>query len=183
MDRSLSNLQKNKIRKEIQIIFQDPYNSLNPRMTVQSIIEEGLIIHKIQQDKIKREEMVDEILSEINLDKEAKSRYPHQFSGGQRQRIAIARSLILKPKLLILDEPTSALDLITQSGILKLLRKLQKDHKISYIFISHDLDVIKSMSHKIAVIKDGQIIEEAKTRQIIESPKEDYTKRLVDLFV
>lgn len=179
--KDLSKLQKNQIRKEIQIIFQDPYSSLNPRMTIKSIIEEGLIIHKIEEDKIKREKMIDKILSEIDLELDIKERYPHQFSGGQRQRIAIARSLILKPKLLILDEPTSALDLLTQSEILKLLKKLQKDHQISYIFISHDLEIIKSMAHKIAVIKDGKIIEQSITREIIQNPKEPYTRTLLEL--
>jgi microcin C transport system ATP-binding protein len=174
---------KNKFdKKEIQVIFQDPYSSLNPRMTVKSIIEEGLIIHKIGENKAAREKMIDDILQEIDLTADAKERYPHQFSGGQRQRIAIARSLILKPKLLILDEPTSALDLITQNEILNLLKNLQKIHQISYIFISHDLDIVKSLAHKIAVIKDGEIIEQGSTAQLINSPQSEYSKKLIELF-
>jgi len=153
--RNLKQKEKNKLRKHIQIIFQDPYSSLNPRMKIKDIVAEGLKIHKFQGD-INFE--VDKILKEVEIDLSAKEKYPHQFSGGQRQRIAIARSLILKPKLLILDEPTSALDLITQNEILKLLKTLQKSHQISYILISHDLDIINAMCNEIREIKDGVLL-------------------------
>ena len=156
--KELNKVQQKQIRSQIQIIFQDPYNSLNPRMTIEEIIGEGLIIHNIAKDSKQRSEMVDAILKEVGLNPQVKKRYPHQFSGGQRQRIAIARSLILKPKLLILDEPTSALDLLTQKEILKLLKNLQTKHQISYILISHDLDVVKSISDRIARFENGKIV-------------------------
>jgi microcin C transport system ATP-binding protein len=145
------------LRREIQIVFQDPFSSLSPRFTIFDIIAEGLEIHNIanQNEKIK---LVDEILSLVDLDLSLKNRYPHQLSGGQRQRVAIARSLILKPKILILDEPTSALDYKTQNEIIKLLLDLQKKYHISYITISHDLEVIQNLSHKILEIKDGCLI-------------------------
>ena len=142
------------LRKDIQIIFQDPYSSLNPRIKIKDIIAEGLKIHNISQNLSQK---VDEILQQVDLPLDIKERYPHQFSGGQRQRIMIARCLILRPKLLILDEPTSALDLITQNQILKLLKKLQKEYKISYILISHDMDVIKNMSNDIKIIENGRL--------------------------
>ncbi len=152
--RNLSQKDKDKLRKDIQIIFQDPYSSLNPRMKIRDIIIEGLRINKFSGDL---EEKIDHILDEVGISRSAKEKYPHQFSGGQRQRIAIARSLVLKPKLLILDEPTSALDLITQNEILKLLSNLQKTHKISYILISHDDDVIKAMADEVRTIRNGAL--------------------------
>lgn len=158
-DRSIKNLtitNQNQIRKKIQIIFQDPSGSLNPRIKIGDIIKEGLIIHKIGNEE-SQEKAVDEILTEVGIDPALKNLYPHQFSGGQKQRIAIARSLILKPEILILDEPTSALDLITQNEILGLLDNLQKSHGISYLLISHDLSVINRMSHSISRIENGLI--------------------------
>ncbi len=145
---------KNNLRKDMQIIFQDPYSSLNPRMKIFDIIAEGLKIHGFSGDI---EQEVNKILIEVELDLDSKNKYPHQFSGGQRQRIAIARCLILKPKLLILDEPTSALDLITQNEILKLLKKFQKTYKMSYIIISHDEDVINAMCNEIKVMDQGKL--------------------------
>ena len=174
--KNLNKSQKNNLRKKIQIIFQDPYSSLNPRMKIGKIIEEGLIIHNLP-----RENKVNKLLIEVGLSKEIANYYPHQLSGGQRQRVAIARSLILNPEILILDEPTSALDLITQDEILKLLNQLQKNHKISYIFISHDLDVIKEMSDDIMVLKEGTIVEYGKAGDVMNS-QEIYTKSLFEIF-
>ena len=142
------------LRKDVQIVFQDPFSSLNPRMTVKNIIEEGLLIHKIAIEK-----KLDDILQKLQLDLVIKNYYPHQLSGGQRQRVAIARVLVLNPKILVLDEPTSALDFKTQNEILKLLFAIQKERKISYILISHDLDLVKQIADRIMVIKDGQIVE------------------------
>lgn len=175
--KNLNKIQKNNLRKKIQIIFQDPYSSLNPRMRIGKIIEEGLIIHNLP-----REDKVNRLLIEVGLSPEMADYYPHQLSGGQRQRVAIARSLILNPEILILDEPTSALDLITQDEILKLLNRLQKNYKISYIFISHDLDVIREVSDYMMVLKDGKVVEYDEAREIIANPKEIYTRNLLEIF-
>ena len=140
------------LRKKIQIVFQDPFSSLNPRMLVRDIILEGLLIHKMKGD-------LDSIMTRLDLDLELKNRYPHQLSGGQRQRVAIARALILNPQILVLDEPTSALDFATQNQILRLLLEIQQTQKISYIFISHDIDAVQQISHKILTMKNGKICE------------------------
>jgi len=153
--KNLKSTAQNRLRKKIQIIFQDPTSSLNPRIKIGEIIKEGLLVHKIGSKK-EQDEMVDKILLEVGLKPEIKNLYPHQFSGGQKQRIAIARALILKPEILILDEPTSALDLITQNEILQLLKRLQNDHQMSYLLISHDLDVINSMSNQVLEIASGK---------------------------
>lgn len=152
--------QKNnfELRRDIQIIFQDPFSSLNPRMTVKEIIEEGLLIHKIEDSTKTREKRINEILEKLKFDLKIKNRYPHQLSGGQRQRVAIARALILNPKILVLDEPTSALDLLTQNEILKLLFEIQNQQKISYILISHDLEIVEAVCHRTLILKAGQII-------------------------
>lgn len=162
-------------RKKIQIIFQDPYSSLSPRMTIEEIITEGLKAHRIKF----KEEDIDNILISMHLPAHIKTRYPHQLSGGERQRVGIARSLILQPDLLILDEPTSALDLLTQAEILNILKEQQDKKNISYLFISHDLRVIKSISHYIIVMKDGKVVEQGSNQQIFDNPRTDYTKNLI----
>ncbi|MEO5333926.1 MAG: dipeptide ABC transporter ATP-binding protein [Magnetococcus sp. YQC-5] len=167
------------LRRRIQVVFQDPFSSLSPRMTISRILAEGLEIHNLEPDPKRREQRVQAILTEVGLDAESLERYPHQFSGGQRQRIAIARAMILQPDLLILDEPTSALDLSVQAQILKLLKKLQRDHGLAYLFISHDLRVIRSMAHEVMVMQNGQIVESGPTREIFDTPRHPYTQRLL----
>ncbi len=176
----LNNKENLNLRKEIQIVFQDPFSSLSPRMNIENIISEGLVVHYPNiSSKEKRMKLID-VLDKVGLDyKTTLDKYPHEFSGGQRQRIAIARALILKPKILVLDEPTSALDVTIQNQILNLLNKLQNDLELSYIFISHDMKVIKAMADKIIVLKDGLIVEENKSKEIFLAPKTDYTKKLI----
>jgi len=175
------NWQKNSVelRRKIQIIFQDPYSSLNPRMKVCEIISEGLIIHKIATKNFEKD--VREIMKKMNLDEILYNNFPHQLSGGQRQRVALARSLILNPEILILDEPTSALDFRTQNDILNLLISLQKQQKISYILISHDLEVIAKIADDIAVLKDGEIVEYQDAKSIFSQPQNEYVKNLISL--
>jgi microcin C transport system ATP-binding protein len=167
------------IRRQMQIVFQDPFGSLSPRMTVGEIVAEGLKIHGIGASDDARDRMVVEALTEVGLDPETRHRYPHEFSGGQRQRISIARALVLKPKLIVLDEPTSALDRTVQVQVIELLRKLQRDHTLAYIFISHDLAVVRAMSHHVVVMRDGKVVEQGPTNQILARPREAYTKALL----
>ncbi len=167
------------LRREMQIVFQDPFGSLSPRMSIGEIVAEGLDIHKITTDAADREKRVTEALQEVGLDPLTRNRYPHEFSGGQRQRVAIARAIILKPKFVVLDEPTSALDMSVQAQIVDLLRALQKKHRLAYLFISHDLRVVKALSHHIIVMKDGAVVEQGPAADIFAHPRADYTKALL----
>jgi len=169
-----------KYRKDIQVVFQDPYSSLNPRMTVKDLIIEGLAIHFPKITEAEIEERLAHVIKGVSIGETFLNRYPHQLSGGQKQRVSIARALVLKPKILVLDEPTSALDLITQAEILDMLKKLQRDEKMSYIFISHDLRVIKSICHYILVVKNGTIVEEGDSTSIFGRQKDGYTKKLIE---
>ena len=171
------------LRRKLQVVFQDPYGSLSPRMTISEIIAEGLRVHEPELGKSERESRVIQVLNEVELDTDTRHRYPHEFSGGQRQRIAIARAIILKPKFVILDEPTSALDRSVQAQIIELLRSLQKSHALAYMFISHDLAVVRAMSSTVVVLREGRVVEQGKTDQIYENPKEPYTKALISAAV
>jgi len=168
------------LRKEMQVVFQDPFSSLNPRMSIEQIIEEGLLVHYPAITDLERSQRVDEILLEVGLSPDMKHRFPHEFSGGQRQRISIARAMVLKPNLVILDEPTSALDLTVQTQIIDLLKNLQLKYGLSYMFISHDLRVVKAISHHIIVMRGGKIVEHGTTHQIFAAPREDYTQTLIN---
>ena len=175
----LSRKQFKPFRNQMQIVFQDPYASLNPRLSVKQIIEEGLIVAKNMKNKNERLDKIENIMNEVGLEPSSMQRFPHEFSGGQRQRIAIARSFILNPKFVLLDEPTSALDLSIQKQILELLLQLQSNYKTTYIFISHDLRVIRSISHNLIVMKDGSILEQGEAKNILNNPQNDYTKNLI----
>ncbi|MAZ02097.1 MAG: microcin ABC transporter ATP-binding protein [Sneathiella sp.] len=167
------------LRSEMQIVFQDPYSSLSPRLSVGQIIEEGVIVHEGHGDRLERRERISEILKEVGIPPEAQDRYPHEFSGGQRQRIAIARALILKPKFIVLDEPTSALDMSVQAQIVDLLRDLQNRHNLTYLFISHDLKVVRAIADSVVVMRNGKIVEQGPSAQIFDNPETDYTKALM----
>ena len=167
-----------KLRSEMQIVFQDPYGSLSPRMTCEQIIAEGLEVHGAPNGR-KHRELVAEVMAEVGLDPATMFRYPHEFSGGQRQRIAIARAMVLRPRLLVLDEPTSALDMTVQVQIVDLLRKLQRKHGLAYLFISHDLKVVRAMSHQVIVMKDGDVVETGTAQEIFDAPRTDYTRKLM----
>ena len=166
-------------RKNIQIIFQDPFASLSPRLTVQDIVSEGLEVHKKNISKNEIRDLTENILNDVGLDSSMLTRYPHEFSGGQRQRVAIARALILNPELIILDEPTSALDMTVQSQIVDLLLNLQEKNDLTYIFISHDLKIVKALSDKIMVMRSGKIIEFEDKEKLFSKPKDEYTKKLL----
>ncbi len=174
----LNQRQMRPLRSEMQIVFQDPYGSLSPRMTVEQIIAEGLTIHAVEPGRDRRE-MVAEIMTEVGLEPQMMHRYPHEFSGGQRQRIAIARAMILRPKLVVLDEPTSALDMTVQVQIVELLRDLQKKFGLAYLFISHDLKVVRALSHKVMVMKQGDVVEAGDAADIFDAPQTDYTRTLM----
>jgi microcin C transport system ATP-binding protein len=167
------------LRRDMQIVFQDPYGSLSPRLSIAQIIEEGLLIQKPDMDRAERRARVSKALKEVGLDPASQDRYPHEFSGGQRQRIAIARALVLEPKFLILDEPTSALDVSVQAQIVDLLRDLQKRYKLAYLFISHDLKVVRALANAIIVLRHGKVVEQGPARTVFTKPKTDYTKALL----
>ncbi len=167
------------LRRDLQIIFQDPYSSLSPRMTVYQIIAEGLQVHGIGTNKKERRQIVENTLLEVGMNPEHASRYPHEFSGGQRQRIAIARALALNPRFLVLDEPTSALDMTIQTMIIDLLKKIQEKYGLTYLFISHDLRVVRALADELAVMKDGRIVEAGKSHDLFTSPQREYTRQLM----
>jgi microcin C transport system ATP-binding protein len=168
------------LRADLQIVFQDPYASLNPRMTIEQIVGEGLRVHQPHLSKAQRRVHAEQTLISVGLEPEMLSRYAHEFSGGQRQRISIARAMILAPKLVVLDEPTSALDVSVQAQVLELLKKFQSEQQVSYLFISHDLRVVRSISHRVMVMRNGEIIEHQETENLFESAQHDYTRTLIE---
>ncbi len=174
-----STKQMRPLRSDLQVVFQDPFGSLSPRMSVSDIIEEGLLIHQPKMGFEERDREIIAALEEVGLDPETRFRYPHEFSGGQRQRISIARALVLKPRVILLDEPTSALDMSVQAQVVELLRDIQKKHNLAYLFISHDLKVVRALSHRILVMKDGRVVESGSREDIFENPKEPYTRELI----
>ena len=166
------------LRREMQIVFQDPFSSLSPRMSVGEIIGEGLEVHRIGTPA-ERATMIEQVLREVGLDPASRDRYPHEFSGGQRQRISIARALVLKPRLIVLDEPTSALDMSVQAQIVDLLRDLQQKYKLAYLFISHDLKVVRALADEVVVLRHGKVVERGSASQIFEAPQTPYTQALI----
>lgn len=181
-DENLQTLNKKALkphRKDLQIVFQDPYGSLSPRMTVNQIVGEGLRIHEPELSESEKNNKVLEAILEVGLEEQMLERYPHEFSGGQRQRISIARALVLKPKLIVMDEPTSALDVSVQAQIVDLLREVQRKYDLVYLFISHDLKVVRALAHDIVVMKEGQVVEQGPAQEIFESPSHEYTKELL----
>ena len=167
------------LRKDMQVVFQDPFGSLSPRLSILQIVEEGLIIQQPILNAAARRERVAQALIEVGLDPSNMDRYPHEFSGGQRQRIAIARALALEPKFIMLDEPTSALDMSVQAQVVDLLRSLQEKHNLSYLFISHDLKVVRALANEVIVMRDGVVVERGPTIDIFNNPQEPYTKALL----
>ena len=167
------------LRQFMQIVFQDPFGSLSPRLSVGEIVEEGLLVHGLAGERAARQARIAQALEEVGLDPETKDRYPHEFSGGQRQRIAIARALALQPRLLILDEPTSALDVSVQAQIVDLLRELQRRHRLAYVFISHDLRVVRALANHLLVMKNGRVVEAGPARRVFDSPEHPYTQALL----
>ena len=174
----LSQRELRPMRREMQIVFQDPFSSLSPRMSVGEIVGEGLEVHGIGT-KQERDVLIDQVLREVGLDPSSRERYPHEFSGGQRQRISIARALVLKPRLIVLDEPTSALDMSVQAQIVDLLRDLQQRHKLAYLFISHDLKVVRALADEVVVLRHGKVVERGPAKQIFDAPQTPYTQALI----
>ena len=167
------------LRRSMQIVFQDPYGSLSPRLSIGQIVEEGLKVHARDMSREERRATIGETLEEVCLDPASQDRYPHEFSGGQRQRVSIARALVLKPRLIVLDEPTSALDMSVQAQIIDLLRDLQRRHGLAYLFISHDLKVIRAISHEVVVLRAGKVMEQGPAVQIFDAPRHEYTRTLM----
>jgi len=167
------------LRREMQVVFQDPFGSLSPRLSIGQIVEEGLKVHKLGGSAAEREAMIVAALEEVGLDPESRHRYPHEFSGGQRQRVAIARAMVLKPRFVVLDEPTSALDMSVQAQIVDLLRDLQDRHNLAYLFISHDLRVVRALADEVIVMKEGRVVEEGPAKGIFEAPQQAYTQALM----
>jgi microcin C transport system ATP-binding protein len=167
------------LRKELQIVFQDPFSSLSPRLSVRQIIGEGLRVHKLAKSAAEEARMIEQVLDEVGLASTMADRYPHEFSGGQRQRISIARAMVLKPRFVVLDEPTSALDMSVQAQIVDLLRDLQQRHKLAYLFISHDLKVVRALAHDLIVMKDGKVVEQGSADAVFDRPQQAYTHALM----
>ena len=167
------------LRREMQVVFQDPYGSLSPRLSISQIIEEGLKVHDLGGSEAEREKLIVAALEEVGLDPESRHRYPHEFSGGQRQRVAIARAMVLKPRFVVLDEPTSALDMSVQAQIVDLLRSLQERHRLAYLFISHDLKVVRALADEVIVMRQGQVVEQGPADRIFDNPSEPYTQALM----
>ena len=167
------------LRREMQVVFQDPYGSLSPRMSISQVIEEGLKVHSLGGNAAERDDMIVKVMEEVGLDPAARHRYPHEFSGGQRQRVAIARALVLRPKFIVLDEPTSALDRSVQAQIIDLLRGLQEKYKLAYMFISHDLKVVRAISNHVIVMRNGKVVEQGPADEIFDHPQQAYTKALM----
>ncbi len=176
----LSKREMRPLRTDLQVVFQDPFSSLNPRMIVRQILGEGLIVNNIGGTARERERLIRDALSEVQMEPDVMDRFPNEFSGGQRQRIAIARAIILRPKFILLDEPTSALDLSIQAQIIDLLRELRRKHDLSYLFISHDLKVVRALCHNIIVMQRGNVVEQGPTDMVLENPETEYTRRLVE---
>ena len=177
---TLNQKQMRPYRSRMQIVFQDPFGSLSPRMSIAGIISEGLDIHKAHLSKADQDDLVIQALKSVQMDPDSRHRYPHEFSGGQRQRISIARAMVLEPEFLILDEPTSALDVSVQAEIVDLLRALQAQHNLTYMFISHDLKVVRAMAHNLLVMKDGKVVESGNAQKIFKKPQESYTQSLLE---
>jgi microcin C transport system ATP-binding protein len=177
---ALSARQLRPLRRNFQVVFQDPFSSLSPRMNIEQIIGEGLRLHYPELTAEQRRDRIEAVMEEVGLLPSMLSRYPHEFSGGQRQRIAIARAVVLEPRLILLDEPTSALDISVQKQVLELLRDLQKRHGMSYLFISHDLKVVRAVAHRVLVMKNGQVVESGETEKLFQSPQHEYTRTLLD---
>ena len=167
------------LRREMQIVFQDPFSSLSPRLSVRQIIGEGLRVHRLADSAAEQDRLIDSVLEEVGLEAAMADRYPHEFSGGQRQRIAIARAMVLKPRFVVLDEPTSALDMSVQAQIVELLRDLQRRHRLAYLFISHDLKVVRALAHDLIVMKDGRVVEQGSADAVFDRPQEAYTRALM----
>ena len=167
------------LRREMQVVFQDPYSSLSPRLSIAQIVGEGLRVHRLADSEAEQRRLIETTLEEVGLDPAAADRYPHEFSGGQRQRVAIARALVLQPRFIVLDEPTSALDMSVQAQIVELLRELQARYGLAYLFISHDLRVVRAMAHEILVMKDGQIVEQGSAEKVMTTPEHPYTRALM----
>ncbi|MET0597751.1 MAG: ABC transporter ATP-binding protein [Mesorhizobium sp.] len=167
------------LRRALQIVFQDPYGSLSPRMSVSEIVEEGLLIHEPQLSVAERDRRVVAAMNEVGLDPDTRHRYPHEFSGGQRQRIAIARAMVLNPRFVMLDEPTSALDMSVQAQVVDLLRDLQAKHNLAYLFISHDLKVVRALANEVVVMRNGKVVEHGTSEEIFERPRSEYTRALI----
>jgi microcin C transport system ATP-binding protein len=166
-------------RAHMQIVFQDPFGSLSPRMSIGQIVGEGLGVHQKGLSAADQDDLIIDALKHVHLDPQTRHRYPHEFSGGQRQRVSIARALILKQQFIVMDEPTSALDMSVQAEVVDLLRELQEKHTLTYMFISHDLRVVRALSHEILVMKQGKVVESGSAKQIFDNPKEIYTQNLM----